>query len=276
MATTLSPAATSDAVGAVRPRPLWRRLPVGRLRQALSALGLVLTWQALSQWVVGSNLLPSPVDVLQRATELTMTGELPRGMATSLGRVAVGYVVGSLVGIALGLLMGRLTALERLVTPSLGFVRSIPPIAFVPFSIILFGIGEGSKYAIIVYLVTIVLALSTAAGVRETPRIRIRAAQALGAGGLTVLFKVILPSAFPFILSGLRIGLNLGFMAVVSAELIGARSGLGYIIMDSQTMMETDRMLVGILSLGVLGAVLDRAADFLIGRVLGRFTHQAA
>jgi ABC-type nitrate/sulfonate/bicarbonate transport system permease component len=274
MAATLSPTATASAAVAVR--PLWRRLPVSPLRQALSALGLVLAWQALSQWVIGSSLLPSPVGVLRRAADLAMTGELPRGLATSLGRVVVGYVVGSLLGIALGLLMGRLPALERLVTPGLGFVRSIPPIAFVPFGIILFGIGEASKYAIIVYLVAIVLALNTAAGVRETPRIRIRAAEALGAGGLTVLFKIVLPSAFPFILGGLRIGLNLGFMAVVSAELIGARSGIGHIIMDSQTMMETDRMLVGILALGVLGAALDRAAAFLIGRLLGRFTHQTA
>ncbi len=275
MASTLLPAAT-DAVSVPRPRAFWRCLPAGPARQTLSAVGLVLVWQALSDWVLGPSLLPSPLAVLDRAVDLTRSGELPQSVATSLGRIVVGYVVGAIVGIAVGLVMGRLPRMERLLNPSLGFVRSIPPIAFVPFSIILFGIGEASKYAIIVYLVAIVLALSTAAGVRETPRIRIRAAQALGAGGLTVLLKVILPSAFPFVLGGLRVTLNLAFMAVVSAELIGARSGIGYIIMDSQTMLETDRMIVGILSLGVLGAVVKRAADLLIGRALGRFTHLAA
>jgi ABC-type nitrate/sulfonate/bicarbonate transport system permease component len=165
---------------------------------------------------------------------------------------------------------------EGLLNPSLGFVRSIPPIAFVPVSIILFGIGEASKYTIVGYLVFIVLALSAAAGVREVPRIRIRAAQALGASGPTVLVKVILPSAFPFILNGLRVALNLAFMAVVSAELIGARAGLGHLIMDSQTMLETDKMLVGILCLGILGGVLDRGADLVVHRALGRFTHTAA
>jgi NitT/TauT family transport system permease protein len=275
MATTLSPPAGPGVLGRPRPRPGWR-LPEGRARQAVSALLLVLVWQALSQWAVSPSLLPSPVTVLARAVDLTVSGELPRSMATSLGRVLVGYLAGAFLGIALGLVMGRLPRVDHLLGPSLGFVRSIPPIAFVPFAIILFGIGEASKYAIIVYLVVIVLAMTTAAGVRETPRIRIRAAEALGAGGLTVLFKVVLPSAFPFILSGLRVALNLSFMAVVSAELIGARTGLGHMIMDSQTMLETDRMLVGILSLGVLGVVLDRAADLVIAHVLGRFTHQAA
>jgi len=251
-------------------------VPAAATRGTLSTLVLLLVWYGLSEWVVGESLLPSPLGVLQRAAELTASGELPQSVATSLGRIVIGYVLGTVLGIAIGLVIGRLPLLERLVAPSLGFVRSIPPIAFVPFSIILFGIGEASKYAIIVYLVAIVLALSTAAGVRETPRIRIRAAQALGANGLTVLLEVVLPSAFPFVLAGLRVGLNLAFMAVVSAELIGARSGLGHIIIDSQTMMETDRMLVGILSLGLLGALLDRVADLVITRRLGRFTHQTA
>lgn len=276
MAATLSPAARPDDVRVPRSRSFSRGLYAGPARQGASAVLLVVVWQALSHWIVNPNLLPSPLTVLGRAAELTLSGELPRSMGTSLGRVLVGYALGAVLGIALGLLIGRLPRLEHVLTPTLGFVRSIPPIAFVPLSIILFGIGEASKYAIIVYLVVIVLALSTAAGMRETPRIRIRAAQALGASGLTVLFKIVLPSSFPFILSGLRVALNLALMAVVSAEVIGARSGLGHMIMDSQTMFETDRMIVGILSLGVLGSVLDRGADLAITRLLGRFTHQAA
>ena len=93
--------------------------------------------------------------------EAAKISELPSSMGTSLGRVLVGYAAGALLGVACGLLLGRVPHLEPLLTPTLGFVRSIPPIAFVPLSIILFGIGEASKYAIIVYLVVIVLALST-------------------------------------------------------------------------------------------------------------------
>jgi len=226
--------------------------------------------------VVNPAVLPSPVAVLGRAAELTWSGTLLRDLATSLGRILVGYMARAALGIPVGLLIGHFVWVERLIGPSLAFVRSIPPIAFVPFSIIVFGIGEASKYAIIFYLVFIVLALSAAAGVRETPRIRMRAAQALGAGRRTVLLKVVLPSAFPFILTGLRVALSLAFMAVVSAELIGARSGLGHLIMKAQTMFESETMLVGILSLGVLGGLLDRGAEGLIRRVLGRFRNQAA
>ncbi|MBI4588683.1 MAG: ABC transporter permease [Candidatus Rokubacteria bacterium] len=241
------------------------------IRQAASAFLLILLWHGLSRLVFEPTILPSPATVLGRAVELTLAGELPRHMATSLGRILVGYSIGAILGIAVGLVISCLPWVEELLTPSLGFIRSIPPIAFVPFSIILFGIGETSKYAVIVYLVFIVLALHTTAGVHETPRIRIRAAQALGAGGAVVLLKVILPSAFPFILNGLRVGLSLSFMAVVSAELIGAQSGLGYMIMDSQTMFATDKMLVGILCLGILGALIDCSANELSRRLLARF-----
>ena len=246
------------------------------VRQTAFAVLLVLAWQAASAWLANPSLLPSPLTVLSRAAELAASGDLWKHMASSLGRVLVGYAAGAALGIACGLLIGRFAGVERLLNPSLNFIRSIPPIALVPFSIIVFGIGENSKYAIVAYLVFIVLALSAAAGVRETPRIRIRAAQALGANGPTILRRVVLPSAFPYILTGLRVALNLAFMAVVSAELIGARTGLGYLIISSQTMLETEQMLVGILSLGVLGALLDRGADLVISRGLVRFTHHTA
>jgi ABC-type nitrate/sulfonate/bicarbonate transport system permease component len=275
METTLSAPPPSAAVTSRVPAAR-HLLGPGPVRQALFAALIVALWQALSTWLLSPVVLPSPVAVLSRAAELVWSGTLLRDLATSFGRILVGYAAGAALGIPAGLLLGQFPWVERLVGPCLTFVRSIPPIAFVPFSIIVFGIGEASKYAVILYLVFIVLALSAAAGVRETPRIRVRAAQALGAGRGTVLLKVILPSAFPFVLTGLRVGLSLAFMAVVSAELIGARSGLGHLIMRSQTMFESETMLVGILSLGVLGALLDRAADGLIRRALGRFANQTA
>jgi ABC-type nitrate/sulfonate/bicarbonate transport system permease component len=276
MAIELSPPRSSRVAPAGARRAVWRAVWTHRARRGLSAAGLVLVWQALSHFVFDPALVPSPLTVLARAADLTASGALPRHLAVSLGRVLVGYGIGAGLGIAAGLAIGRFPRIEMLVNPTLGFVRSIPPIAFVPLSIILFGIGEASKYAIIVYLAFIVVALHAAAGVRETPRIRVRAAQALGATGAVVLLKVVLPSAFPFILIGLRTALSLSFMAVVSAELIGARSGLGYMIMESQTMLETDKMLVGILSLGLLGALIDQGARQVITRLLGRFTHQTA
>jgi NitT/TauT family transport system permease protein len=276
MALDLATARSSTGAPAGTRRDMGRAARISRARRAVAAAGLVLLWQGLSGLVFDPALVPSPVAVLARAAELTASGALPRHLAVSLGRILVGYGIGAVLGVAVGLVIGRFPRVEALVNPTLGFVRSIPPIAFVPLSIILFGIGEASKYAIIVYLAFIVVALHAAAGVRETPRIRVRAAQALGATGAVVLLKVVLPSAFPFILGGLRTALSLSFMAVVSAELIGARSGLGYMIMESQTMLETDKMVVGLLSLGILGALIDQGAQQVITRLLGRFTHQTA
>jgi taurine transport system permease protein len=270
---SVHPPASPVARGSGRAR---RRGSSRLVRQGVSAALLVVLWQAVSALVMDSSVVPSPAAVVSRAGDLAASGRLTRDAAATLGRVLVGYVAGAVLGTAFGLLIGRFAWMERLLGPSLNFVRSIPPIAWVPFSIIVFGIGEASKYAIILYLVFIVLALSAAAGVRETPRIRVRAAQALGAGRSTVLLKVILPSAFPFILTGLGVALNLAFMAVVSAELIGARSGLGHVITHAQVTFETDTMLVGILSLGVVGGLFGRGADWLIGRGLGRFSHHVA
>ena len=273
MATALSPPGASGAVMVARAR---RRVAAGPARQAACVVLLVLLWQGLSAWAANPSLMPSPVAVATRAWDLILSGALLRHMATTLGRVLVGYMTGAILGVAFGVVIGRLPHVEALLNPTLSFVRSIPPIAFVPVSIIVFGIGEVSKYTIVGYLVFIVLALSAATGVREIPHIRIRAARALGADGATVLLKVMLPSAFPFILNGLHVALNLAFMAVVSAELIGARAGLGYLIMDSQTMLETDKMIVGILCLGILGGVLDRSANLVVHRALERFTHTTA
>jgi ABC-type nitrate/sulfonate/bicarbonate transport system permease component len=271
-----SVSSTHSPAAPVALRPAAGRPRSAPLRQAVSVVLLLALWQALSGWFADASIVPSPGAVAGRAWELVASGGLLRDAAATLGRVVVGYVAGAVLGVAFGLLIGWFGWMERLLGPSLNFVRSIPPIAWVPFSIIVFGIGEGSKYAIIVYLVFIVLALSAAAGVRETPRIRIRAARALGAGRRTVLLRVVLPSAFPFILTGLGVALNLAFMAVVSAELIGARSGLGHVITHAQAMFETDTMLVGILSLGVVGGLFGRGADWLIRRGLGRFSNRVA
>jgi ABC-type nitrate/sulfonate/bicarbonate transport system permease component len=243
----------------------------GLLRQVASVVFWIAAWQGLSTFVFSSEMLPSPGAVLARGLELTSTGELPLHLMTSLTRIVVGFGIGTLFGIVAGLVVGRFKIVESLVNPSLGFIRSIPPIALVPFSIIVFGIGELSKYAVISYIAFIVVTLHTAAGVRETPRIRVRAAETLGATGLTMLRKIILPSAFPFIISGAEVALNLSFMAVVSAELIDSRSGLGYLITDAITTLETDKMLVGILCLGLLGALVSRGSHHAAVKMLRKF-----
>ena len=134
-----------------------------------------------------------------------------------------------------------------------------------------FGIGEMSKYFVILYATTIVMVLNTAAGVARAPLTRIRAARCLGANEYQVFIKVTFPSAIPFILTGMRVALGFSFMGIVAAELIGAREGIGFLIMNSRQLMNTEQLFVGLMSLGVVGAVLDRVFRYLLDRYTRRY-----
>jgi len=139
-------------------------------------------------------------------------------------------------------------------------------VAIVPLAMLWFGIGEVSKYFIIIYATLIIVLLNTAAGVSRTPVTRVRAARCLGANEYDVFLKVVLPSAVPYVLTGMRVALGFSFMGIVAAELIGAREGLGFLIMNSQLLLQTEQLFVGLLSLGVVGAIIDRVFRIVLDR----------
>jgi ABC-type nitrate/sulfonate/bicarbonate transport system permease component len=144
-------------------------------------------------------------------------------------------------------------------------------VALVPLAMLWFGIGESSKYFIIIYATIVVVLLNTAAGVSRTPEMRIHAARCLGATDFQLFWKVILPSAVPYILTGMRIALGFSFMGIVAAELIGAREGIGFLIMNSQMLMQTSQLFVGLLTLGILGLIVDRIFRALLARSMRRY-----
>jgi ABC-type nitrate/sulfonate/bicarbonate transport system permease component len=155
--------------------------------------------------------------------------------------------------------------------PVIELIRPISPVALVPLAMLWFGIGESSKYFIIIYATIVVVLLNTAAGVSRTPEMRIHAARCLGATDLQLFWKVILPSAVPYILTGMRIALGFSFMGIVAAELIGAREGIGFLIMNSQMLMQTSQLFVGLLTLGILGLIVDRIFRALLARSMRRY-----
>jgi NitT/TauT family transport system permease protein/taurine transport system permease protein len=167
--------------------------------------------------------------------------------------------------------MGRISIVRQLADPVLQLMRPISPVALVPLSIIWFGIGDMSRYFIIFYAVVIIMILNTAAGVASTPTIRLNAARCLGAGPLQIFRRVIIPSAVPYILTGMRVALGFAFMGIVAAEMIAAQSGIGYLIMQSRMLLRTDIMFVGLVTLGVLGALIDACFRLAIGRTMKRF-----
>jgi ABC-type nitrate/sulfonate/bicarbonate transport system permease component len=225
---------------------------------AVISIGSTLViWTLLSGTVISSMILPTPVKVAEAAVEMAKSGELWTDIWASVRRIFLGYSFASVMAIIVGAIAGRLYVVRGLLLPLLNFVRAISPTALVPVMIIWFGIGESSKVLLVGYTAFITVFFNTLAGVANVSPTRERAAQTLGASPFKVFRLVVFPSAMPDILTGMRVGLGLSFMSVVAAELIAAESGIGFLIMQSRFSLLTDRMFVGLVSLGVLGLLSD-------------------
>jgi NitT/TauT family transport system permease protein len=237
----------------------------------LSIGAVLLVWHLSVGTLFNPVLVPTPGTTFAKAWSMMQSGELFMHIGVSMRRVLIGYVIGCVSGIALGALIGRIWFMRELADPVLELIRPISPVAIVPLAMLWFGIGELSKFFIIVYATVIIVLLNTAAGVSRTPITRIRAARSLGASEYEVLMKVILPSAVPYVLTGMRVALGFSFMGIVAAELIGAREGLGFLIMNSQLLLQTDQLFVGLLSLGVVGLLVDRIFRAVLARSMRRY-----
>jgi len=219
-------------------------------------------------------LIPSPALVWEGLVELWRRDELLQHGWASLSRLAVGLLLGVPVGAALGCAAGRWSKLDAALNPFVRMFNAIPAISLVPFVLILLGVNEASRYALITYTVALTVFLSARAGVKSVPRLRMKAAQTLGVSDVSAFFRVVIPSCFPSILAGVRTALGLGVMVIVAAEMIGAENGLGYLIMQSRSQFNVSHMLVGILGLGVLSLVLDRSFIFSIENFFPRWSQK--
>src|ERR671919_584967 len=208
--------------------------------------------------------LRGPWLVLGSLGELAAKGQLWSHVAATLERVAVGFATGAALGVGLGLAAGHLRAVRDVVEPVIELVRPIPPLAVLPLFIVWVGIGEPSKIGFITYATFFPIFLTTVTGVRQIDPLLLRAAQSLGAGGLRLFLRVILPAALPDILTGLRLGVALAFFVIVISEFIGAEHGLGYLINDGRNFFLVPQMLGAAVVLGLLGYAgnsLVRAAE---------------
>lgn len=243
-----------------------------KLAFATVSFGVILIiWYWSVGTIFNSVLVASPQATFAKMASMLASGELLQHVSVSLRRVLVGYVVGCTFGVVLGAVIGRIRTVGEFVNPVLELVRPISPVALVPLAMLWFGIGELSKYFIIIYATVIIVLLNTAAGVSRTPTTRIRAARCLGATDYQVFRKVVLPSAVPYILTGMRVALGFSFMGIVAAELIGAREGLGFLIMNSQLLLQTDQLFVGLLTLGIVGLIVDRVFRAMLARSMRRY-----
>jgi ABC-type nitrate/sulfonate/bicarbonate transport system permease component len=241
-------------------------------RFAVAGVVIVLLWQVLSAQFGSPVLFPGPAKTAARGLELIAEGRLQGDILASLQRIFIGFAVGSLIGAGVGLAMGSFRIVADLLQPLVNFFRFIAPTAWIATFMVWFGLGETSKVALIIYATVFVVLLSAMIGVGAVDRNKIRAAQCLGANERQILVWVKLPAALPYILTGMRMAMMNSFMTVVSAEMIAAESGLGYLIYNSRQWMETDSIFVGMLALGVVGLLADRLFVLVTRTLLRRFS----
>lgn len=230
----------------------------GALLRYLVSLGaFVVLWQVVAAHVDKPNTLPRPDVVFGQAVEVIQSGELFSHVGSTIRRLLAGFFLACLAGIPLGLLMGLSRSLETYVNPVIEMLRPISGIAWIPLGLYLFGIGEALPHFIIFYGALFPIVLNTAGAVKQVDRRLVDAARTLGASRLMVLWEVILPASLPMVFVGARIGLGIGWMAVIASELVGAPSGLGYMIEWNRTMLMSSRVLVGVFTIGLIGYVMD-------------------
>ncbi len=247
---------------ALAPRPVARvrldRLVESALLPLVSLALAIVVWEVAVRVTDSSALIPPPTEVLTAAGELWESGVLQEGILWSTRRALLGFAAGASLAVVVGLLTGRVALLRILLQPLIQVLRPIPALAWVPISILWFGVGESPKIFIIALGVFFPVWLSTHLGVGSTPAIYLEVARTLGVPRWATLVRVTLPAALPHIISGLRVAFALAFILLVAAELTGTSVGLGAIISQASLVYRPDRMFVGMLCLGILGAVIDQ------------------
>ncbi|MCL4475762.1 MAG: ABC transporter permease [Nitrospirae bacterium] len=220
---------------------------------------LLIAWQLISTKLLSESmalLMPPPTALATAAWELIKSGELLHHLLSSLKRELWAFLLAA-GAIPLGIAMGWWKIVHNQMDPLIEILRPIPPLAWIPLSILWFGIGDSQNVFIIFLGIFFPILLNTITGVKNVETNLIRAARCVGANEWNVLRRVVFKAAFPQIVTGIRVGLGVGWMALVAAELVGASSGLGFLINDARTMLRTDIVIVGMLTIGVAGLLID-------------------
>lgn len=214
-------------------------------------------WALFTRWS-DNPLAPGPKAVAESFWDGLGDGSLWEHTWASLQRVLIGFALGSALAIPIGFLMGWYRWARGLLEPWVQFFRTVPPLAMIPLVIVLLGIGETAKIFVIFLAAFLSSVLATFQGVRNVDLTLINAARVLGAGDLTIFFRVAVPASAPYIFVGLRVALGASWATLVASELIAAASGLGRMMQASSQFLDTPRIVVGIIIIGVLGFVMDR------------------
>ena len=249
----------------------WRQAATGLVAPVV----IIALWQACAMlgWV-NPQVLPSPLAVVSKWIEYALplsafdpaagswfawalSGELLHDTMGSMYRVVVGFLIGAGLALPLGLSMGSSRTMYAWLNPLMQVLRPIPPIAYIPLAILWFGLGNAPAVFLIALGAFFPVLMNTIAGVRHVDGIYIRAARNLGVNRRTMFLRVMLPAAVPYILSGVRIGIGTAFIVVIVSEMIAVNNGLGFRILEAREYFWSDKIIAGMISIGLLGLAID-------------------
>jgi sulfonate transport system permease protein len=246
-----------------------RKPSLRSLRGIIVPILLLILWQYLVEaGVYRRSQLPAPLDVYRAARQLAEIDQLWIHIQISLQRVFEGFLWGAAIAIGLGLLVGLSRLAEDLLSPTIQAIRTIPSLAWVPLFVLWMGIGEQPKIVLIALGAFFPIYTNLVSGIRQIDRKLIEAASAYGYRRLSLAWEVMLPASLPSLFTGLRLGLAQGWLFLVAAELIGASSGLGYLLVDGQNSGRADVIVMSIILLAIAGKVTDTLLQLLERRLL--------
>jgi NitT/TauT family transport system permease protein len=272
----------SEAVAPATVVAAQRRNGIGLLaRGRPMLLALIVPLLLLLAWHLAvragmTRLIPSPAQVAEYMVDFAIGGiwddafsaTLHLHLWASMTRVYGGFALAALVAVPLGLMIGRIPLMAQLLDPFLQLMRPIPVTAWLPLSMILFGLGATSAFFLVFLGAFYPILLNTVFGVKNVEPRLFEAASMLGCRGNAQFFKVVLPAALPSIFTGLRLGLGLAWFVIVVGEMTGVPQGLGAVIMDGRTLSRTELVICGMIVIGIAGFISDRLVVMLMNRLL--------
>jgi ABC-type nitrate/sulfonate/bicarbonate transport system permease component len=265
--TTVSRASDGTTARASRKRRAKTTSSLERWVSILSPVFFLSLWEiAARSGLMDARFFPPPTAIASTFLDMIQSGELARHTQASLRRVMLGFLLGGIPAILLGLAMGLYRPVRAALEPLVAATYPIPKSALVPLSLLIFGLGEMSKIAIVAIGVFFPLLINTLAGVANIDKLHHEVGQTYGASGWQKFTTIAFPGALPLILTGVQLGIGMGLVLIAIAEMIGARDGLGFLIWNSWQVFAVEQMYVGLVVIGVLGIVLTAVL-----RVLERF-----
>jgi NitT/TauT family transport system permease protein len=272
---TIGTSGTASTTAVAAPAvPLMTRLRPTLLAMIVPVLFIVF-WQ-LAVMYTKSRLIPPPTEVAVMMWDFAVGGiwddafsrTLHIHLIMSLSRVYGGFLLATMVAVPLGLLIGRVLLARQLLDPTLQMLRPIPVTAWLPLSMILFGLGGTSAFSLVFLGAFFPILLNTVFGVRNVDPKLFEAAAMLGCQGTNVFRRVVLPAALPSIFTGLRLGHGFAWMVIVVGEMTGVPQGLGAVIMDARTLSRTDLVICGMIVIGIAGFLSDKLITQFSSRML--------